>query len=124
MSSGNGAATRETETSFDVVVVGGGIAGLEAAHYGTTFGTVFEKDGKSWSPTTNVSGIATGSSCYGGVAVDPLDGRLWLGVKGGVKAIDPEKLPWTAAGGKPAPTPVPTAAAPTAKAAPCPWKIC
>ena len=28
----------------------GTIAGLEAAHYGTTFGTVFEKDGKSWSP--------------------------------------------------------------------------
>jgi acetolactate synthase I/II/III large subunit len=28
----------------------GTIAGLEAAHYGTTFGTVFEKNGKSWSP--------------------------------------------------------------------------
>ena len=28
----------------------GTIAGLEAAHYGTTFATVFEKDGKSWSP--------------------------------------------------------------------------
>jgi len=28
----------------------GTIAGLEAAHYGTTFGTVFKKDGKSWSP--------------------------------------------------------------------------
>ncbi|HQU48131.1 MAG TPA: thiamine pyrophosphate-binding protein [Casimicrobiaceae bacterium] len=28
----------------------GTIAGLEAAHYGTTFGTVFEKDGKPWSP--------------------------------------------------------------------------
>ncbi len=28
----------------------GTIAGLEAAHYGTTFGTVFEKDGKTWSP--------------------------------------------------------------------------
>ncbi len=28
----------------------GTIAGLEAAHYGTTFGTVFEKDGRSWSP--------------------------------------------------------------------------
>ncbi len=28
----------------------GTIAGLEAAHFGTTFGTVFEKDGKSWSP--------------------------------------------------------------------------
>jgi acetolactate synthase-1/2/3 large subunit len=28
----------------------GTIAGLESAHYGTTFGTVFEKDGKPWSP--------------------------------------------------------------------------
>jgi acetolactate synthase-1/2/3 large subunit len=28
----------------------GTIAGLEQAHYGTTFGTVFEKDGKPWSP--------------------------------------------------------------------------
>ena len=28
----------------------GTIAGLEAAHYGTTFATVFEKDGKAWSP--------------------------------------------------------------------------
>lgn len=28
----------------------GTIAGLEKAHYGTTFGTVFEKDGKPWSP--------------------------------------------------------------------------
>ena len=28
----------------------GTIAGLELAHYGTTFGTVFEKDGESWSP--------------------------------------------------------------------------
>ncbi|MCC6196677.1 MAG: thiamine pyrophosphate-binding protein, partial [Burkholderiales bacterium] len=28
----------------------GTIAGLEAAHYGTTFGTVFEKDGKPYSP--------------------------------------------------------------------------
>ncbi|MFO1413152.1 MAG: thiamine pyrophosphate-binding protein [Burkholderiales bacterium] len=28
----------------------GTIAGLESAHYGTTFATVFEKDGKSWSP--------------------------------------------------------------------------
>jgi acetolactate synthase-1/2/3 large subunit len=28
----------------------GTIAGLESAHYGTTFGTVFEKNGKSWSP--------------------------------------------------------------------------
>jgi len=28
----------------------GTIAGLEAAHYGTTFATVFEKNGKTWSP--------------------------------------------------------------------------
>jgi acetolactate synthase-1/2/3 large subunit len=28
----------------------GTIAGLEMAHYGTTFGTVFEKDGKAYSP--------------------------------------------------------------------------
>ena len=28
----------------------GTIAGLEQAHYGTTFGTVFEKDGRSYSP--------------------------------------------------------------------------
>jgi acetolactate synthase-1/2/3 large subunit len=28
----------------------GTIAGLEKAHYGTTFGTVFEKNGKTWSP--------------------------------------------------------------------------
>jgi acetolactate synthase I/II/III large subunit len=28
----------------------GTIAGLEQAHYGTTFGTVFEKNGKPWSP--------------------------------------------------------------------------
>ncbi|GIK83177.1 MAG: acetolactate synthase, large subunit, biosynthetic type [Alphaproteobacteria bacterium] len=28
----------------------GTIAGLEMAHYGTTFGTVFEKNGKPWSP--------------------------------------------------------------------------
>ena len=31
MNSGNGAAMRETEESFDIVVVGGGIAGLQAA---------------------------------------------------------------------------------------------
>jgi acetolactate synthase-1/2/3 large subunit len=28
----------------------GTIAGLEKAHYGTTYGTVFEKDGKPYSP--------------------------------------------------------------------------
>jgi len=47
----------------------GTIAGLEAAHYGTTFGTVFEKDGKSWSPdyaaiarAYDVEGIKVGSA--------------------------------------------------------------
>ena len=34
----------------------GTIAGLEKAHYGTTYGTVFEKDGKPWSP--NYAAIA------------------------------------------------------------------
>ncbi|HXX82721.1 MAG TPA: thiamine pyrophosphate-binding protein [Casimicrobiaceae bacterium] len=34
----------------------GTIAGLEKAHYGTTYGTVFEKDGKPWSP--DYAGIA------------------------------------------------------------------
>ena len=47
----------------------GTIAGLEAAHYGTTFATVFEKDGKSWSPdyaaiarAYGVDGIKVGSA--------------------------------------------------------------
>ena len=47
----------------------GTIAGLEAAHYGTTFGTVFEKDGKSWSPdyaaiarAYGVEGVKIGSA--------------------------------------------------------------
>ena len=34
----------------------GTIAGLEKAHYGTTFGTVFQKDGKPYSP--NFAAIA------------------------------------------------------------------
>src|SRR5262249_29062502 len=34
----------------------GTIAGLEKAHFDTTFGTVFEKNGKSWSP--DYAGIA------------------------------------------------------------------
>jgi hypothetical protein len=29
------------------------------------------------------------------IAVDPVDGRLWLGVKGEVRSLDPEKLSWT-----------------------------
>ena len=47
----------------------GTIAGLELAHYGTTFATVFEKDGKSWSPdfaaiarAYGVDGIKVGSA--------------------------------------------------------------
>jgi len=47
----------------------GTIAGLELAHYGTTFGTVFEKDGESWSPdfaaiaqAYGVEGIKVGSA--------------------------------------------------------------
>jgi len=41
----------------------GTIAGLEAAHYGTTFGTVFEKDGRSWSP--DYAAIARGYGVEG-----------------------------------------------------------
>ncbi|MBK7742998.1 MAG: thiamine pyrophosphate-binding protein [Betaproteobacteria bacterium] len=47
----------------------GTIAGLEMAHYGTTFATVFEKDGKSYSPdyaaiarAYGVEGIKVGSA--------------------------------------------------------------
>lgn len=47
----------------------GTIAGLELAHYGTTFATVFEKDGKSWSPdfaaiarAYGIEGIKVGSA--------------------------------------------------------------
>jgi acetolactate synthase-1/2/3 large subunit len=40
----------------------GTIAGLEKAHYGTTFGTVFEKDGKPYSPTSPRSPRRTGST--------------------------------------------------------------
>ena len=47
----------------------GTIAGLEAAHYGTTFATVFEKDGKSYSPdyaaiarAYGVEGVKVGSA--------------------------------------------------------------
>jgi acetolactate synthase-1/2/3 large subunit len=49
----------------------GTIAGLESAHYGTTFGTVFEKDGKTWSPD-----FAAIARAYGvdGVKVDSAAG--------------------------------------------------
>jgi len=47
----------------------GTIAGLELAHYGTTFGTVFEKDGKPYSPdyaaiarAYGIDGIKVGSA--------------------------------------------------------------
>ena len=47
----------------------GTIAGLEAAHFGTTFGTVFEKNGKPWSPdyaaiarAYGVEGVTIGSA--------------------------------------------------------------
>jgi acetolactate synthase I/II/III large subunit len=47
----------------------GTIAGLELAHYGTTFATVFEKDGKSWSPdfaaiarAYGIDGVKVGSA--------------------------------------------------------------
>jgi acetolactate synthase-1/2/3 large subunit len=38
----------------------GTIAGLEKAHFGTTFGTVFEKHGKPWSPDYAAIAIAYG----------------------------------------------------------------
>ena len=47
----------------------GTIAGLELAHYGTTFATVFEKNGKTWSPdfaaiarAYGVDGVKVGSA--------------------------------------------------------------
>ncbi len=47
----------------------GTIAGLELAHYGTTFATVFEKNGKSWSPdfaaiarAYGIDGVKVGSA--------------------------------------------------------------
>ena len=53
-----GAWTVKTLVEQDIPVVWivmnnfafGTIAGLEKAHYGTTYGTVFEKDGKPYSP--------------------------------------------------------------------------
>jgi acetolactate synthase-1/2/3 large subunit len=41
----------------------GTIAGLELAHYGTTFATVFEKNGKTWSP--DFAAIARGYGILG-----------------------------------------------------------
>ncbi len=35
-------------------------------------------EGGAWTGTTNVSGVATGSSCYGGVAVNPVDGTTFV----------------------------------------------
>jgi DNA-binding beta-propeller fold protein YncE len=46
------------------------------------------------------------------IAVDPLDGRLWLGARGGVRIITPDKLRWqplkSAVAAPPAPTPAVT----------------
>lgn len=57
------------------------------------------------------------------LAVDPLDGRLWLGVKGGVRTVDPEKLTWAkvtaAATTAPRATPTPKPPTATATAGPC-----
>jgi len=36
------------------------------------------RDNGAWSATTNVSGVATGSSVYGGVAVSPVDGTAFV----------------------------------------------
>ncbi len=55
----------------------GTIAGLEKAHFGTTFGTVFEKNGKPWSPdyaaiakAYGVEGIKIGSAAEFKPALD------------------------------------------------------
>ncbi len=50
------------------------------------------------------------------LAVDPLDGRLWLGVKGGLRSIDPGNIRWTRAPLAATPTATPV---PTATVAPC-----
>lgn len=52
------------------------------------------------------------------LAVDPVDGRLWLGMKGGVRSLDPEKLAWSAVSVQPARSPVPTPV-PSPTAGPC-----
>ena len=44
------AEQRRELSAADVDAIHRVIAGLEKAHFGTTFGTVFEKDGKPWSP--------------------------------------------------------------------------
>lgn len=45
------------------------------------------------------------------IAVDPLDGRLWLGVRGGARQLNPEKLRWTKVALPATPTPEPSARA-------------
>ena len=53
------------------------------------------------------------------LAVDPLDGRLWLAGKGGVRSVVPDKLRWTKpAAPRPVATSTPTPA-PTATVGPC-----
>jgi DNA-binding beta-propeller fold protein YncE len=75
--------------------------------------------GDTWqiAPAGTVKGVER-------IAVDPLDGRLWLGARGGVRQLAPDKLRWQAV--KPLPagtergvaTPAPTPAA-TPTVGPC-----
>jgi acetolactate synthase-1/2/3 large subunit len=63
----------------------GTIAGLEKAHYGTTFGTVFEKDGKPYSPD-----YATIAKAYG---VDGVQVRSAAGFKGALERAIKSRRP-------------------------------
>ncbi len=64
----------------------GTIAGLEAAHYGTTFGTVFEKDGKTWSPD-----YAAIARAYG---VDGIKVESAAGFKPALEKAIKARRPW------------------------------
>lgn len=70
-------------------------------------------DGKTWqaAPPGTAAGVDN-------IAVDPVDGRLWLGVTGGVRALDPEKLTWSPVSVQPARTPGATPV-PSPTAGPC-----
>ncbi len=59
------------------------------------------------------------------IALDPLDGRLWLGVKGGVTGLDPTKLKWTRAAAQAASRAVATSlpGKPAATAQPCAMQL-
>lgn len=76
--------------------------------------------GDTWQAAPDI--IAAGVT---GIAVDPLDGRLWLAEAGGVRAVDPDTLRWANPGERRAaaaatPTRTPTRTpAPTATAGPC-----